>query len=661
MTFFRNLTSQMNLSADVDRFVKEQITKTWWLTLWLIVLTAITVSFVIGRIAASPISTIIVLILWVVTVSMVAVNELRHKHTSMTLWLKNNLYNSVTNVQLSLILTLALLAALFGLYRYAWTTASFTTYPSTDIRAEVADIGEDSYCFTIGGVKPAVNPTEILDGNRTCFDAADLTTDVETAVIGQEPTNFCFDEMPDDPENGITCFESSTSDPGFFEVTRTFSGANWGAVLANMTSLMIFRFDRQEIWRIWAAIILIIVLAIPSFFVYRDSFQNKLIRRILTGLWLFSPILSYAFLRGIPDTSLSVNGIIGIVAAAVLYAANRFVAQKYPPSKRESEWVRLGRYMLQAGWIIAAIFAVLGILNLTSLTLGSFNRTVDGTTQPLLKELDPDVNWGGFLFTIIITVFSIVVSFPMGILLALGRRSSIRGIPAWLTYLVALAITVWGLIYSTPANLDAARNTFEQVLAFWPLFVPIVAFLFQRTWNGNVVAAFSTLYIEFVRGIPFIAVLFLTIVLFPILLPQDIEIAKVWRVMWGATLFAAAYLAENVRGGLQSLPRGQYEAADSLGLSTVDKYRLIILPQALRVVIPAIVGQFIGGFKDTTLVAIVGFLDILGVANAISAQAQWLGVRREAYLFLAVLYFVGSALMAGYSRRLEKQLAVGQA
>ncbi len=455
-------------------------------------LTVITVQFVISRIAASPISTIVVLILWVVTVSMVAVNELRHKHTSMTLWLKNNLYNSVTNVQLSLILTLALLAALFGLYRYAWTTASFTTYPATDIRAEVADIGGDSYCFTIGGVKPAESPTEILDGNRTCFDAAYLTTDVETAVIGQEPTNFCFDEMPDDPENGITCFESSASDPGFFEVTRTFSGANWGAVLANMTSLMIFRFDRQEIWRIWAAIILIIVLAIPSFFVYRDSFQNKLIRRILTGLWLFSPIISYAFLRGIPDTSLSVNGIIGIVAAAVLYAANRFVAQKYPPSKRESEWVRLARYLLQIGWIIAAIFAVLGILNLTSLTLGSFNRTVDGTTQPLLKELDPDVNWGGFLFTIIITVFSIVVSFPMGILLALGRRSTVRGIPAWLTYLVALSITVWGLINSTPANLDAARNTFEQVLAFWPLFVPVVAFLFQRTWNGNVVAAFST-------------------------------------------------------------------------------------------------------------------------------------------------------------------------
>ena len=660
MTFFRNLTSQMHLSADVDRFVKEQITKSWWLTLWLIVLTLITVQFVISRVAASPISTIVVLILWVVTVSMVAVSELRHKHTVLTLWMKNNLYNSVTNVQLSLLMLLALLAALFGLYRYAWTNASFTTFPATDIRAEVADSSGSNLCFTIGGIKPAESPTEILDGKRTCFDANYLTSDVETAVIGQEPASFCFDEIPDDPENGITCFESSASDPGFFEVTRTFSGANWGAVIANMTTLMIFRFDRQEIWRIWAAIILIVVLAIPSMFVYRDRYQNKRVRRSLTGLWLLSPIISYAFLRGIPDTTLSTNGIIGIVAAAVLFGANRYVTQKYPPSKRESEWLRMARYLLQIGWIIAALFAVLGILNLTSLIFGSFNRTVDGTTQPLLKELDPDVNWGGFLFTIIITVFSIVVSFPMGIFLALGRRSTVRGIPAWLTYLVAFVITVWGLINSTPANLAAARNTFEQLLAFWPLLVPVVAFLFERTWKGNVVAAFSTIYIEFVRGIPFIAVLFLSIVLFPILLPQDVEIAKVWRVMWGATLFAAAYLAENVRGGLQSLSRGQYEAADSLGLSTVDKYRLIILPQALRVVIPAIVGQFIGGFKDTTLVAIVGFLDILGVANAISAQAAWLGVRREAYLFLAVLYFVGSALMAGYSRRLEKRLGIGQ-
>ncbi len=274
--------------------------------------------------------------------------------------------------------------------------------------------------------------------------------------------------------------------------------------------------------------------------------------------------------------------------------------------------------------------------------------------------MDPSVNWGGFLLTIIITVFALVVSFPLGLVLALGRRSQIHGIPAWLTYGVALIIMAWGLITLTPDGLAAARNTLERILAYWPIAVPIVAFFFQRSYNGNVVAAFSTLYIEFIRGIPLIAVLFLTITLFPLLLPPGIEILNTWRVLWGFALFSAAYLAENVRGGLQAIPKGQYEAADSLGLNTFDKYRLIILPQAIRIVIPALVGQFIGLFKDTTLVAIVGLLDILGVANAISAQPQWLGVRREAYLFLAALYFVGSAIMVAYSRQLERRMGLGE-
>jgi general L-amino acid transport system permease protein len=157
-----------------------------------------------------------------------------------------------------------------------------------------------------------------------------------------------------------------------------------------------------------------------------------------------------------------------------------------------------------------------------------------------------------------------------------------------------------------------------------------------------------------------ITVLFMSIILFPIFLPTNVQILGTWRVMAAVALFAAAYLAENVRGGLQSIPNGQYEAADALGLNTFQKYRMIILPQALRVVIPAIVGQFIGLFKDTTLVAIVGLVDLLGAANLISAQQDWLGVRREPYVFIAMIFFICSAIMAWYSRRLESQLGVGQ-
>jgi general L-amino acid transport system permease protein len=188
----------------------------------------------------------------------------------------------------------------------------------------------------------------------------------------------------------------------------------------------------------------------------------------------------------------------------------------------------------------------------------------------------------------------------------------------------------------------------------------ILAFAFQRTFNGNVLAAFSTLYIEFVRGVPLITVLFGSIILFPILLPPRMEIPNTWRILWAFAFFSAAYLAENVRGGLQAIPNGQYEAADSLGFSAYQKYRLIILPQALRVVIPAIVGQFIGLFKDTSLVTLVGVFDVLNVANAIAAQEDWLGVRREPYIFLAVLYFAGSALMTAYSRYLEKRTGLGE-
>ena len=229
-----------------------------------------------------------------------------------------------------------------------------------------------------------------------------------------------------------------------------------------------------------------------------------------------------------------------------------------------------------------------------------------------------------------------------------------------MTWTAAAALTAYTLLNNTPENLAAARSFGGRIFAFWPLLILLVAYLFQRYFKGNVVAVFSTVYIECVRGVPFITVLFMSIILFPIFLPPGMQILGTWRVMAATAMFAAAYLAENVRGGLQSIPKGQYEAADALGLNAFQKYRLIILPQALRAVIPAIVGQFIGLFKDTTLVAIVGLVDLLGAANLISAQTDWLGVRTEPYIFLALIYFAGSAVMAGYSRRLEAQLGVGE-
>ena len=501
-TMYQNLQSRVlgrrEFHFNPTLWFQENVTRSWGLMLWLVVLTYISAQVVVGQLSVAPVTTAIIVLAWVVSIAFTALGEMTRQHTGVSLWLKENLYSSITNAQLSLILTLLLLAGLRGFTEYAILNASFST------------------------------------------------------------------------------------DPGIAAAATVDGGARWGAVIVNFRNLMVFRFPRAETWRIWAAIGLVVALAAPSMVVYRrPAFRRSPIRTGLTILWLLSPLIIFFLLRGI------------------------------------------------------------------------------GQTGPI-PRINPEQAWGGLLLTVIIAVFAIVASFPLGLLLALGRRSQIRGIPAWLTWSIAAAITAWGLLTSTPENLAAARNTTERILSYWPLFIPVIAFLFQRYFKGNVVALFSTLYIEVVRGVPLITVLFMSLILFPIFLPPGTEILQTWRVLVAFALFAAAYLAENVRGGLQAISKGQYEAADALGLSTYKKYRLIILPQALRVVIPAIVGQFIGLFKDTSLVAIVGLTDLLGAATLISAQPDWLGVRREPYIFIALIYFVGSAVMAGYSRRLEARLGVGE-
>ncbi len=221
-------------------------------------------------------------------------------------------------------------------------------------------------------------------------------------------------------------------------------------------------------------------------------------------------------------------------------------------------------------------------------------------SQTWLAKVE-SAHWGGMLLNLLITVFGIMFSFPLGVLFALGRRSSLP-----------------------------------------------------------VIRLFSILYIEFIRGVPFVTILFMAQVMFPILLPPEMSVDRVVRAILGVVLFAAAYMAENVRGGLQAIPKGQYEAAYALGLTTSQTLLLIILPQALRNVIPVLVGQFIGLLKDTTLVTIVGLLDILGVAQSVLSNPEWIGTQREVYLFVALLFWVISYGMSYASRRLEKALGIGE-
>lgn len=209
--------------------------------------------------------------------------------------------------------------------------------------------------------------------------------------------------------------------------------------------------------------------------------------------------------------------------------------------------------------------------------------------------------WGGLPLTLALAVLGIVLAFPFSIVLALGRRS----------------------------ELPAIR-------------------------------ALSVGYIELVRGVPLVSVLFMASVMFPLFLPEGVTVDKLLRALVGIILFTAAYLAEAVRGGLQAIPRGQEEAADALGLSYWRKMRLIVLPQALRLVIPPIVNQFISCFKDTSLVTIVGLYDLLAATKAALADPEWRPFFVEGYIAAAAVYWCFCFFMSRYSQWLERQLATGQ-
>jgi general L-amino acid transport system permease protein len=212
-------------------------------------------------------------------------------------------------------------------------------------------------------------------------------------------------------------------------------------------------------------------------------------------------------------------------------------------------------------------------------------------------DVAPTNEWGGFLLTFALASVGIVASLPLGILLALGRRSDLP-----------------------------------------------------------VIRALSTVYIEFWRGTPLITILFMASVMLPLFFPSEVDFNKVLRAMIGITLFESAYAAEAVRGGLQAIPRGQYEAADSLGLGYWKKMVLIVLPQALKISIPGIVNTFISLFKDTSLVAIIGLLDLMNMAQTASRSIEWKGYDFEAYVFAALIFWICTYSMSRYSQRVERRL-----
>jgi general L-amino acid transport system permease protein len=174
-----------------------------------------------------------------------------------------------------------------------------------------------------------------------------------------------------------------------------------------------------------------------------------------------------------------------------------------------------------------------------------------------------------------------------------------------------------------------------------------------------IIKSMTVTYIELIRGVPLITVLFMASVMFPLFLPTGVTIDKLLRAQIGLILFASAYLAEVIRGGLQAIPKGQYEAADSLGLSYWQKTGKIILPQALSITIPPLVNTFIGFFKDTSLVIIIGLFDLMSASKAALTDPAWRGFYKESYMFVAFIYFIFCFFMSKYSQWLEVQLHRG--
>lgn len=346
-----------------------------------------------------------------------------------------------------------------------------------------------------------------------------------------------------------------------------FTQADWKVLRDTFRLLLVGRYPVQFLWQVWLGLGIIVGLGGLTWGVLARNIR-LLNRRGLIALGAVAATVVIVLALLTEPLFIAIS-----LVFLALFVFTAFVGQQVARVKPQlGSWLPL----LWLVGFLAAYALVRGLI---------LGRTI---------KLD---DLGGLLLTLLVASVSIVVSFPFGVLLALGRRSDL----------------------------------------------PVIRWL-------------SVTYIELVRGLPLITILFASQLLVPLALPPGVRTERVMRAIVGFTLFSAAYLAENVRGGLQAVPRGQSEAAKALGMNPLLTTSLIVLPQALKAVIPTIVGQFISLFKDTSLLAIVGLAELLGMGQAVLANPQYLGRNWELYLFIGLIYFLCCYAMSLASRRLEKQL-----
>jgi general L-amino acid transport system permease protein len=357
-----------------------------------------------------------------------------------------------------------------------------------------------------------------------------------------------------------------------------FVDARWEVIERNMTNLMVSRFPRDELWRVWGALFILAASlgfgAGAAASLRRAEVEER--RAVSAGRYqalrrsaplVLLIVVLLVFARSVEATALTA----GVAAVAVVF---RLAGARVP--RRHVRWAALAVFV----GIVLAFAVIIGF--------GGVGWN----------------SWGGLLLTVFLAVGGILLSFPLGVLLALGRRS-----------------------------------TFPAVRMV------------------------CVVYIELIRGVPLIALLFMAAFMLGFFLPPGVgRPDEVTRALIAFVLFTAAYVAEIVRGGLQGVPRSQVEAAHALGLSPLKTTRLIVLPQALRSVIPGLVGQFISLFKDTSLVFIIGLSDLLTVAETITKQPDFLaqGLIFETLVFISFVYWAGSYWMSRESQRLERRLGLGE-
>lgn len=361
-----------------------------------------------------------------------------------------------------------------------------------------------------------------------------------------------------------------------------WNAACWPYVGAYLKLFIYGRYPDAEIWRVNIVLVMFFVGLIPLLIPNLPFKRENLIFMLIAF-----PVASFVLLSG---GNLNLNGFLlpeALIAPSELKFWLDFLIVTIILC------AAIGAYM-KATDTDPKPAVVITALVMAALAVILFVMSVDFGLEPV--ETD---RWGGFVMTLVIAVTGIVAALPLGILLALGRRSDM------------------------PA-----------------------------------VSLFSVIFIEFWRGIPLITVLFMSSVMLPLFLPDGVTFDKLLRALIGVALFSSAYMAEVVRGGLQALPKGQYEGAMAVGLNYWQSMRLIIMPQALKIVIPGIVNTFIGLFKDTTLVSIIGLLDFLGMINLSHSDSTWATPVQAmtSYVFCAFIFFLFCFGMSRYSIYMEDRL-----